>query len=108
MFSEATNFNHPLDKWDVSNSTSFSFMFSKATNFNQDIGNWNVNNYQRFASMFNKAISFNQDLSLWNINTLSHPCMFLDCNIKEEFKPIPSAELENSINQMILDDYGDY
>ena len=28
--------------------------------------------------------------------------------IKEEFKPVPSAELENSINQMIFDDYGDY
>ena len=42
MFDEATNFNQPLDKWDVSKVTNMSVMFYGATSFNQPLDNWDV------------------------------------------------------------------
>ena len=42
MFDNATSFNQPLNKWDVSNVTAMWNMFSGATSFNQPLNNWNV------------------------------------------------------------------
>tara|TARA_E500000178_G_scaffold272087_1_gene270188 strand:- start:322 stop:648 length:327 start_codon:yes stop_codon:yes gene_type:complete len=108
MFSNATNFNQPLNKWNVSNGIDFICMFSDATNFNQDVASWNLTNDQRLSCMFNNAISFNQDLSSWNVSENSQAGMFYESNIKEEFKPIPSKELEEYLKQLNLNDDGDY
>jgi len=39
MFDEATNFNLPLNNWNVFNVISMREMFKDATNFNQPIDN---------------------------------------------------------------------
>ena len=54
------------------------------------------------------AISFNQDLSSWNVSENSQSGMFYECNIKEEFKPVPSKELVEHLKLLDLNDDGDY
>ena len=47
MFSGATSFNQPLNKWNVSNDvTDMEGMFAIAEDFNQPLNNWNVSNEQ--------------------------------------------------------------
>ena len=66
-FNYSTDFNNPLDNWDVSNATGFTGMFSSATSFNQDISGWDTGNSGAFNSMFNGASAFNQNISSWNV-----------------------------------------
>ena len=42
MFYSASNFNQPLNTWDVSSVTNMTEMFKEATSFNQPIGNWDL------------------------------------------------------------------
>ena len=42
MFISATNFNQPLDDWNVASVNDMRFMFHKATNFNQPLSDWDV------------------------------------------------------------------
>ena len=44
MFRGAKSFNHPLNKWNVSNVTNMAYLFNNATSFNQPLNNWNVSN----------------------------------------------------------------
>ena len=44
MFEEATSFNQPLNKWNVSNVKNMHGMFANASSFNQPLNNWNVSN----------------------------------------------------------------
>ena len=44
MFDDATSFNQPLNKWNVSNVTSMDYMFANTRAFNQPLNNWNVSN----------------------------------------------------------------
>jgi len=66
-FNYSTDFNNPLDNWDVSNARGFTGMFSSATSFNQDISGWDTGNSGAFNSMFNGASAFNQNISSWNV-----------------------------------------
>jgi len=65
-------------------------MFSNATNFNQPLEDWDVSNVKYMDMLFNNAISFNQDISTWNISDdmTYDPSMFYRCPIKEGYKPI--------------------
>lgn len=103
-------FNGDISKWNVSNVKDMSSMFAYSK-FNGDISRWDVSNVERmagtfFSSEFNQDISnwcvdnttnmyyafaysvFDRDISRWKINKdCSVENMFLDCPIKEEFKP---------------------
>ena len=49
VFSGATSFNQPLNKWDVSNAWDMEQMFRGATFFNQPLNNWNVDERRKTA-----------------------------------------------------------
>ena len=61
MFFE-TDFNQPLNNWNVSNVTNMNWMFHTAESFNQPLNNWNVSNVTDMYGMFDGADSFNQPL----------------------------------------------
>jgi len=71
-FNSCTQFNYPLDKWDVSNVTDMSNMFRNAVNFNQSLNNWNVSNVTTMQEMFYNATNFNQSLNNWNVGIVQH------------------------------------
>ena len=50
MFYDATSFNQPLNKWNVSNVTDMYSMFAVAKSFNQPLNNWNVSNFPQRSS----------------------------------------------------------
>lgn len=77
MFSQATNFNQNISKWNTSNVTDMQFMFFYATSFNQDISNWDVSSVTNMQFMFLVATSFNQDISKWDTrNVIDMESMF--------------------------------
>ena len=79
IFRDATNFNSPIDHWDVSNITNMSFMFQNASSFNQPLGSWNVTNVTNMSSTFANATNFNQTLNSWNVaNVTNMNSMFKD------------------------------
>jgi len=85
LFGGASNFNQPLDNWDVSKVGSMFLMFEDATSFNQDIGNWDVSNAYEMTGMFMSASLFNQNLEDWivsNVDEMSN--MFDDTNLSSE------------------------
>jgi surface protein len=77
LFQGATNFNSPINNWDVSNVTDMghqgegcaSGMFQDATSFNQPLNSWNVAQVTDFSCMFNNAAAFNQPLGNWNMSS---------------------------------------
>jgi surface protein len=71
IFSDATDFNQPIDSWDTSNVTRMDNMFDYATSFNQPIGSWNTINVTNMSDMFSSANSFNQPIGSWNVSNVS-------------------------------------
>ena len=65
----SSNYNAPLDNWDVSAVTEMNECFSNAQLFNQDIGMWNVSSCTNFQNMFSGAVVFNQNLANWNTSS---------------------------------------
>ena len=65
MFSRATNFNQPLNVWNVASVNNMFGMFSIATTFNVPLDDWNVASVTNMAYMFTDASNFNQCLSSW-------------------------------------------
>ena len=63
MFEDATSFNQPLNKWNVSKVTDMNWMFYGANSFNQPLNDWNVSNVTSMNEMFCCAYSFNQPLT---------------------------------------------
>ncbi len=79
MFQKCTNFNMPLDKWDVSGVTSMGRMFSNCISFNQKLNTWTVSNVKNMLGMFEGASTFNKDLSSWTLsNVTTMQKMFFD------------------------------
>ena len=67
MFSRATNFNQPLNDWNVSSVTDMNDMFAGATSFNQPLNSWNVSKVSRMVEMFANTPSFQQNLGNWYV-----------------------------------------
>jgi surface protein len=55
VFANCTNFNQPLNNWNVENVNNMGSMFANCTNFNQPLNNWNVRNVRHMTSMFVNA-----------------------------------------------------
>ncbi|RYY78405.1 BspA family leucine-rich repeat surface protein [archaeon] len=71
MFSMATQFNQPIERWDIGRVVVMSNMFSGAACFNQATEQWDVSGVVYVDSgMFLGAFSFNQPLiSRWNLKS---------------------------------------
>ena len=61
-------------------------MFCYCKKFNKTLSKWKLEKVESTDEMFKDCKSFNKDLSMWEIpkNTKD---MFLNCPIKDEFKP---------------------
>jgi len=71
MFDDS-NFNEPLEGWDVSNVIDMSWMFYGADFFNQPIGTWDVSNVLTMDHMFSEAYRFNQPLNSWDVSNVTN------------------------------------
>ena len=76
MFYRASNFNQPLDDWNVASVTSMEGMFKYAGNyFNQPLDDWNVASVTDMGAMFSGSFSysttFNQSLNDWNVASVT-------------------------------------
>ena len=81
-----SSFNGDISEWDVSKVKNMGFMFI-GSSFNGDISNWDVRKVESMTRMFQYS-PFNQDISNWNISKdCATDFMFLECPIKEEYKP---------------------
>ena len=88
MFYDCKKFNCDISQWDVSNVENMGNTFYNCTNFNCDISKWNVSNVTYMQFMFSGCKKFNKDLSRWDVSNIKNSFrIFLDCPIKEEFKP---------------------
>ena len=84
-----SKFNGDISNWDVSNVIDMESMF-EYSKFNRCISNWDVSNVKNMAHMFHKS-EFCQDISNWDVKKVASYdlcLMFLDCPIKDEYKPI--------------------
>ena len=80
-----------LNHIDTSKIENMSWLFSKVGyslhDFDGDISKWDVSNVKQMEYMFERS-SFKGDISNWKINPFcSTYRMFLDCKIKDEYKP---------------------
>ena len=81
MFYGASNFNSPVQHWDVSSVTDMTGMFEQAESFNQPLNDWDVSNVTSMLAMFANASSFNQDLNSWDVSSVtSMQFMFVDAS----------------------------
>merc|ERR1711865_108337 len=68
MFAFASNFNQPLNDWNVANVNDMKSMFRRAIDFNQPLDDWDVSSVTEMGFMFAEFIlvaNFNQCLSTW-------------------------------------------
>ena len=66
----------PINEWDVSQITDFSYLFSAnrnsaAADFNEDLNNWKTSNVASLSGMLSNAKSFNGDISTWDTSQVS-------------------------------------
>ena len=84
-----SKFNGDISGWDVSNVENMDGMFydSKFTGKNGDISKWDVSKVTNMFNMFNFS-KFNSDISKWDVSNVEDMRnVFLNCPIKEEYKP---------------------
>ena len=72
MFYQATSFNQPLEKWDVSNVTNMERMFDGARSFHQPLERWDVRKVTNMKRMYCGATSFNQPLEKWDVSNVTN------------------------------------
>lgn len=73
-----------MNKWDVSNATTFEGMFGGCTYFDADLSDWDVSNCEIFSGMFYNCESFTCDLSDWDVrNGEKFKAMFFNCHNNE-------------------------
>ena len=80
LFNLAAGFNDPnISLWDTSHVTDMSWMFTNAINFNQPVNNWNTSNVTNFFYIFAWCHAFNQPLNNWDVsNATDMGYMFCD------------------------------
>jgi surface protein len=71
-FNDASSFNQPLDNWDVSQVTNMIGMFGDTNSFNQPLDNWDVSKVTNMYAMFREATSFNQPLDNWDVSQVTN------------------------------------
>ena len=80
-----TEFNQPIDSWDVSNVIDMSAMF-KHSKFNQSIENWDVSKVESMEGMF-AASEFNQPIGKWDVsNVVDMSYIFSDSKFKQSIE----------------------
>ena len=76
MFQDASAFDQPLYKWDVSTTLQdASGMFYGASSFNQDISGWfprGSNTISNMTNMFREASSFNEIVYTWDVSNVKN------------------------------------
>ena len=81
-----SQFTGDISKWDVSRVTDMEEMFYNS-NFNGDISKWDISKVKNMSWMFFNS-KFNRDISEWDVKSSCKVVnMFLDCPIKNEYKP---------------------
>ena len=58
-FQNCTNFNQPLNNWNVGNVATMLATFQNCTNFNQPLNSWNVGNVTNMTNFMAGADSWN-------------------------------------------------
>jgi surface protein len=62
MFGKATNFNQPIDSWNISSVTDMILMFYEAANFHQPLKEWKVSGVTDLRSMRSGSLKFKRNL----------------------------------------------
>lgn len=70
MFVNASRFDQDLDRWDVSGVVTMSKMFAGAASFNGEIGTWDVSSVLDMSHMFRHASSFNREIGTWDVSSV--------------------------------------
>jgi hypothetical protein len=52
MFAGVTDYNQPLNSWDTSQCTDFSYMFQGTSMFNQPLDQWDTSRATKMDAMF--------------------------------------------------------
>jgi surface protein len=65
----ASNFNQPINNWDVSNVTQMNGTFANSQ-FNQPLSGWNVSKVIGMSSMFFNT-TFNQPIGNWDVSKVT-------------------------------------
>ena len=82
MFDGCSDFNQPLEKWNVSQVTDMSEMFLACRAFNQPLNNWDVSKVTDMNAMFYTCHVFNQPLNNWDVSKVTNMCgMFFNCMV---------------------------
>ena len=105
MFSGSTNFNSPINLWNVENVTDMILMFFGASSFNQEIGSWNVGNVRDMQSMFLDASSFNQEIGSWNVENVTNMRFMFgssDGNTSSFNQEVGSWNVDNVTNMSLM------
>jgi surface protein len=85
MFQQTTNFNGPLNGWDVSGVQNFQQMFLDASSFNQPLNNWVVSSATNMRGMFNGATAFDQNIGSWNVSNVTNIIEFMSSKTPSTF-----------------------
>lgn len=64
-FNGCSNFNWPIDTWDVSRVTSLASTFANSS-FNRSLNSWNTSRVTNLAATFLNNSSFNEAIGSWN------------------------------------------
>ncbi|MGJ8692954.1 MAG: immunoglobulin-like domain-containing protein [Thalassotalea sp.] len=67
-----SQFNQPLNLWDMEGQTNVLNMMLNAVNFNQPLDKWDMSAITAAKNSFNGMVSFDQNLGSWNLSALTN------------------------------------